>query len=245
MAPARSLILAILVNLTIVAALPARDSTLRLSKRTSSGRKAGTGIAIAIAVILFAAIIFYLGMRRGQTGTWYCWRDPPSTSSSSPITSISEKEPPPQPRDLKDTIGFPQLQRCTVPIELSPVEAKPKPTFLELPGESHVHELGAPRSWFEEKKRSWFGGRERRNGSSSDAHPLPVTPKRSLYEMDAEPIHPPAYQLASNAAHRPRFPPALFLRESVGDSEGGMDWSGIEYLKKMYTERKSVYRPGT
>jgi hypothetical protein len=228
-----SLIL-LIADLAIAAPLPLHDSHPLLLKRGPSGHTVGVGFAITISIIVFAAVVFYLGVRRGQTGTWYCWRDPPESSHGS---TDDEKIEPSRRQDIKSTIGFPALQRATVPIELSPVEAKP--TFLELPTEK-LYELGekSPRrfSWYDDmKKKSWFGGKERKGSTAT------TRTKRSLYEMEGSPISP---------VDPPAYPDPVAMREwekmreGQGEKEGEMDWSGIEFMRKMYKDRVSVYKPG-
>lgn len=45
-----------------------------LSQQSPTSHKVGGYLAIAFGVLLFAAIIFYLGVYRGRTGSWRFWR---------------------------------------------------------------------------------------------------------------------------------------------------------------------------
>lgn len=215
-----------------------------LVKRSPPARKIGIGIAIGISLVIFAAIVFYLGVRRGYTGTWFCWRDPEPVSSSkaSTYSEYSEKPVRPVPKDLRNSIGFPILKGSSVPFQPSPVDdekehqiwelspvSPARPRFLELPTESNIHEIGERRSWIDEIKRrsSWFcRGIDRTSV-------VVETPKRSLYEMDAEPIDPPAYP-------EPAMLRGSFMDESRGS--GAMNWEGLEWIKKIYADRRSVNR---
>jgi hypothetical protein len=46
-----------------------------LSPHTPRPKKIGVYTAIGVSIVIFSAIVFWLGMRRGRTGTWYCWRN--------------------------------------------------------------------------------------------------------------------------------------------------------------------------
>lgn len=243
---ATTLSLIIFTRMSSAAALPSPHSLHTLAKRTPSAHRIGSGFGIAIAIVVFGAIVFYLGVRRGRTGSWHCWRDPPD-----PSVTDNEKCELPRTRILRTSIGFPKLERTTVPIELSPVEAKPK--WLELPandkiaieigekspamiGEkspqphppSHTHQQNNAN--IRRERNSWFSrGRRSLTARSWGAR----SGKKSLYEMDGESMPPP-----------PKYPEPVRLREG---SEGGgaMDWEGLEWLRKMYEGRKSIYKPAS
>jgi hypothetical protein len=242
-----TLLLTIFTTLSSAVPLSSNHRVHYLVKRGPPARKVGTGIGIAISIAIFAAIVFYLGVRRGYTGTWFCWREPVPVSSSkaSTYSEYSEKRARPVPKDLRNSIGFPKLKGSSVPFQPSPVDSEKehqiwelspvspaRPRFLELPTESNIHEIGERRSWIEEVKRrsSWFcRGLDRTSR-------VVETPKRSLYEMDAEPIDPPAY------------PEPAMLRDSAADGlrgSGAMNWEGLEWIKKIYGERRSVNGPGS
>ena len=66
----------------------------------------------------------------------------------------------------------------------------------------------------------------------------------SVYEMAASPVEgrlPPVPAL-------PPLPPPKCAEggrgRKGGEDGGGVDWSGMEFMRKMYVERKSLYREG-
>ncbi|KAF2115418.1 hypothetical protein BDV96DRAFT_646417 [Lophiotrema nucula] len=213
-------------------------SNHRLVTRSSKGRKVGVNFAIAISIVIFAAIVFYLGMRRGRSGSWFCWRDPSSSLPSANPSSLDVSKPlPPRPRSIPRTNVINENE-IAEPIELSPVEAKPK--FLELPGETGVFEIGEGRkSWFNgfDIRRSWFGGSngERRSWWRSE--------KGSIYEMEGSSV-PPMPPLPPP----PSYQPANERRNEAGtpkEDEKSIDWAGMDYVKEMYAGKGSVRRPNS
>ncbi|KAH7119070.1 hypothetical protein B0J11DRAFT_509160 [Dendryphion nanum] len=249
-----------------------------VSKRSTTSQKVGIGMAITISIVLFAMFIFYLGMRRGRAGTWFCWRE---SSSSSPVADESSrpvsvntwhgnhnnrksKRLPALPDEEKElcidkeeqmrdlSLDYPQ------PAELSPIDARhpyaelssPRESQylppLELSGQTKILDLGSRRSsWFEERK-NWFSSDRKRStarrkskSSKSKSRETSMARDPSIYEMPATPI-------GSCTPPVPPLPPKLKLRgeEEGAGANGGMDWSGMEFVRKMYVERKSLYRNG-
>ncbi|PSN61486.1 hypothetical protein BS50DRAFT_152666 [Corynespora cassiicola Philippines] len=83
-------------------------SAMPIYKRTPSPKNIGMGFGIAVSGLIFTVIVFYLGMRRGKTGSWRFWRSTPShpyRTSHSPsqpsyhsgLFSLSSSVPPPVP----------------------------------------------------------------------------------------------------------------------------------------------------
>lgn len=125
----------ILIFLSLLSILPSAQShplptAASLSKRTPRAHTIGVGFAITLSTILLAILIFYLGVRRGRAGTWFCWRDASPSLTSTPSTR-------------------PRIS-CPVPIhssalpELSPVNAPPAFAELDVGAEKAVYELGIP-----------------------------------------------------------------------------------------------------
>ncbi|KAJ4346617.1 uncharacterized protein N0V89_010548 [Didymosphaeria variabile] len=149
-----SLLLLLASILPTTAASPITPETHILHKRSPSSHNIGIGFAIAISVLTLASLIFYLGVQRGRTGSWFCWRTPIPSLPASP----TEKAQPVSTDTLKSRISSPiQMLSSALP-ELSPLEAqppfaelsspaeekeKPKPKFLELSTtEKGVFEMG-------------------------------------------------------------------------------------------------------
>lgn len=42
----------------------------------------------------------------------------------------------------------------------------------------------------------------------------------------------------------PNYPDMVKVKGTEEGNSGGVDWSGMEFMKKMYVERKSLYREG-
>ncbi|KAF2730120.1 hypothetical protein EJ04DRAFT_527220 [Polyplosphaeria fusca] len=242
-----------LAFLAFLSLLPSASSaplpTHKLLARSSSPRKIGISFAIAICVIIFAIIVFYLGMQRGRTGTWFCWRSPTTPSS-----------PPLNPRKLLISPPIPILSKADLhadldkdidvdekaPIELSPVEARL--TRLELPAESHVFEMGsnrgskasnadnrpgvqsphrgeAPRV----RRRSWLNLRHGMERSEQES--CVKGKKISLYEMEGSPV---------DVADAPPVPELRMPSYPERAREGR--WSGLEHVRRMFAGGNSVGR---
>lgn len=271
MAAKTSLILHLFLDAALALALPSSLSpTNALTRRSSRSQKVGIPIAIAICVSIIMVIVFYLGMRRGQTGTWYCWRDAEEPLSrdtdSTAVLPITEKRVSTSKAKIKsERISRPMIQHI-VPIRTSTVisplsEAMPR---LELPGEDKIFEIGpatprfpAPNSTppqiptlppttrltWRSDRRSWHWFERRSRVARSRASER----EKSLYELDGSSASPPP---AYASPPLPPMPDRAFLSNERGqrsdrkESEGGgaMDWTGIEYLRKMYTMRGSVHR---
>lgn len=253
-----------------------------LHKRSASPHNIGIGIAIAISVLIVVSIIFYLGVQRGRTGTWFCWRAP--LASLSPV-SPSEKVHPIDTDMLKSRISSPIQTHSSALPELSPLEVRPqyvelpspleeKLKFLELSAttEKAVFEMGLasprrPPSAASMEGRSFYSSRKssivtayrksiasvKTTGSgvySTQERPPKV---HSWYDRkswfcrgameveDEEKKIRGRFDTEAEAADVVTPPPTAVIADS-DDTERGqshMDWSGMEWLTKVYNGRNS------
>lgn len=218
------------------------------AKRGASPQNIGSGFAIAICIIILAGVFYYLGMHHERTKSWFIKRkadDTPEPARESETVAEGKRH--------KRQISCPLAVSSSAPI-------KPYDDLVEAPTASlryyelpikEIHELGLPSpkkppptvSWLSLDRKPWWltypekGGRRqsaRTNGSrgmrtwfrsesiSSFSESAPTTPP---------PMHeaalPEAYHTVKNDCER--------------KSEGStlMDWSGLDYVRKIYVERKS------
>lgn len=279
-----SLLLLLLASiLPSISASPIALKTHIHHKRAPSSHNIGIGFAIALSVLFLASTIFYLGVQRGRTGTWFSFRAAPPTEKSHPTIDTDM---------LKSRISSPiQMHSSALP-ELSPLEAQPpqyaelpspmeekeKPSFLPLSAtqEKEVFEMGIPsprrppsvasteyaegksfyssrkssfatayrksvasvkttgksvysthekpprvNSWFERK--SWFC----RGAMEVEDEEKKIRGKEGGEDVVAVPVVAP--------------PPKAVVadREEVDRRQTAMDWSGMEWLAKVYNGRKS------
>ncbi|KAF2267479.1 hypothetical protein CC78DRAFT_530864 [Lojkania enalia] len=194
--------------------LPKRiDELNSLSKRPQSHIIA-IGFAIAISIIIFSVIIFYLGVRRGLTGTWCCWR----SSVSLPMTPIDHYFDHSMPKCVKNPKHpeHPDLHYSHHAIEpdikdsleISPVEKSP--SFLELPADNNVPRL-------EGDRKTWR-----------------KSEKRSLYEMEGSCVQHQQYLTPSLDDEKRKL--------SEESKEESMDRSGIEYIRNFFGRKSDVGR---
>ncbi|KAF2260791.1 hypothetical protein CC78DRAFT_536172 [Lojkania enalia] len=185
-----------------------------ITRRSARSRKIGTGFAIAISLIIFTVLVFFLGMRYGQTGTWRIWRAPLSLPTSTTNTTITTRTNPTSHPTKKKPKAPPQIT-ISSPTEISPIERSTAPGFqFELPAEQQIFEIGAP-----SPRRVGRRG-EDKNGERQQSSRWSIWGrKKSLYEMEGDTV--PAISA--------RVPPSPALSEKAR-----MDWSGMEYVKKMY-----------
>ncbi|KAF2011950.1 hypothetical protein BU24DRAFT_266943 [Aaosphaeria arxii CBS 175.79] len=251
------------------------SSRAPLSKRSASPSKIGTGFGIALALILFTVLIFYLGVIYGRNGLrsrWRATKDTQFNSSSVTATHPTRGRSHIHRKLQTSMIGFPQHNEKVMdadyfdtntaispieqagqearPVELSPVEARPRlielspieaygtPIVLEqLPNETTLVEAGGgtPRRGRFDVTKSWFSTSSRKSRQRS----LARDKEASIYEMPATP---------SSTCHQgvptlPPLPPAYTEkgRQKSRDDES-VDWSGIEFMKGMYSQRKSLFK---
>jgi hypothetical protein len=267
-----TLLLLLAAILPTIDASPITPETYLLHKRSSSPRNIGIGFAIALSVLIVASIIFYLGVQRGRTGTWFCWRAPlPSLGSTSPIDTDM----------LKSRISSPiQMHSSALP-ELSPIEAQPrfaelpspleeKATFLELAAttEKAVFEMGqtSPRrppsvASFSLEDKSFYSSRKssiatvyrksvasvKTSGKSvysTQERPPQVNSwfdRKSWFCRGAMEVEDEEKKIRGKDESVIAPPPAAVVADTVepNRTQSTMDWSGMEWLTKVYTGRKS------
>ncbi|KAF2445968.1 hypothetical protein P171DRAFT_277167 [Karstenula rhodostoma CBS 690.94] len=272
-------LLLLLAAILPAAASPITPETYLLHKRSASPRNTGIGFAIAISILLVASIIFYLGVQRGRTGSWFCWRAP-----LGPI-SPHERAHPIDTDMLKSRISSPiQMHSSALP-ELSPVEVQPrvaelpspleeKPTFLELSAttEKAAFEMGLasprrPPSAASIECKSFYSNRKssiatayRKSAASAK------TTGKSLYSTQERPPNVNSWfdrkswfcrgamevedeekkirgrdGAEGEGASGVAPPPAAVIadRDDAERRQSNMDWSGMEWLTKVYDGRKS------
>ncbi|KAK7180940.1 hypothetical protein DPSP01_000594 [Paraphaeosphaeria sporulosa] len=275
-------LLLLLVAILPAAASPITPETYLLHKRSASPHNIGIGFAIGLSVLLVASIIFYLGVQRGRTGTWFCWRAPLASLSPAPL---GEKAHPINTDMLKSRISSPiQMHSSALP-ELSPVEVQPrvaelpspleeKPKFLELSAtnEKAIYEMGLasprrPPSAASMEEKSFYSSRKssiatayRKSFASVKTSGKSVystqerPPKvnswfdrkswfcRGAMEVEDEEKKIRGKGAAEDEDTRVLAPPptAVIADEAEADRrQSHMDWSGMEWLTKVYNGRKS------
>lgn len=131
---------------TLITAHPHPAGSGSLSKRAASSQSISLGFGITIGVIVFGIIVFYLGVRRGKSGSWLCWRaaSPPPRSP----TVLSEKI---SVIDTDPSLYKPRIS-CPIPAYSGPVselttpveQYKKTPEYLELAAatDNVIYELG-------------------------------------------------------------------------------------------------------
>jgi hypothetical protein len=258
-----ALLLLLAAILPTIAASPITPQTHLLYKRSSSPRNTGIGFAIALSVLLVASIMFYLGVQRGRTGTWFCWRAPTD------------------PDMLKSRISSPIQTHSSALPELSPVQAQPrfaelpspleeKPRFLELSAatERAVFEMGqaSPRrppsvaSWSLEDK-TFYSSRKSSIATACRKSVASVkTSGKSVYSTRERPpqanswfdrkswccrgameVEDEEKKIRGKDDAGIALPPAAVVvdRSELDRTQSIMDWSGMEWLTKVYTGHKS------
>lgn len=275
-------LLVLLVTVLPAAASPITPETYLIRERSTSPHNIGIGFAIGISVLLIASIIFYLGVQRGRTGTWFCWRAP--LASLRP-TSSCEKSHPIDTTKLKSRISSPiQMHSSALP-ELSSVDVQPriaelpspleeKPRFLELSAtpEKAVFEMGLasprrPPSAVSMEGKTFYSSRKssiatvyRKSFASAKTSGKSVystqerPPKvsswfdrkswfcRGAMEVEDEEKRIRGADKLGGAGTAVLAPPptAVVADEAErGREESHMDWSGMEWLTKVYNGRKS------
>ncbi|KAL1597143.1 hypothetical protein SLS60_008725 [Paraconiothyrium brasiliense] len=279
-----SLLLLLASILPTITASPITPETYILHKRSPSSRNIGIGFAIALSVLILASLIFYLGVQRGRTGTWFCWRTPISSiRPSSPAEKVQIDT-----ETLKSRISSPIHMLSSALPELSPIEVQPhfaelsspveekekdKPAFLELSAtEKAVFELGQPsprrppsvatleeKSFYSSRKssistvyRKSMASVKTRGKSVYSTHERPPKvnswfDRRSWFCRGAMEVEDEEKKVrgredadvkdGSNVASPPLAVVADTVRVEKGQST--MDWSGMEWLAKVYNGRKS------
>ncbi|KAL5420368.1 hypothetical protein PMIN04_006540 [Paraphaeosphaeria minitans] len=276
----------------LAAVIPAAASPITpeayLHKRSTSPHNIGISFAIGISVLLVASIVFYLGVQRGRTGTWFCWRAP--LASLSPA-SPSEKTHTLDTDMLKSRISSPIHMHSSALPELSPVEVQPrvaefkspleeKSKLLELSAttEKAVFEMGlaSPRrppsaasmegnSFYSSRKSSIASAyrkslaSEKTSGKivySTQERPSKVNSwldRKSWFCRGAMEVEDEEKKIRGRDGTEGEgtavlAPPLAAVMADEVEAEGRqshMDWSGMEWLAKVYNGRKSRRLSGT
>lgn len=272
-----SLIALLIALIPTITALPV-TSEHTLHKRSSSAYNVGIGFAIAISILIFASVVFYLGVQRGRKGTWFCWREP--LPSSSP-TSRSEMIHVIGTEVFKNRISSPIQTHSSALPELSPLEAQPKyvelstvgtkPKFLELSAsELAVFELAQPSpkrppsvvstssKTFYSSRKSSIATAYRKSVASLKTNSKGVysttekPPKvnswfdrkswfcRGAMEVEDEEKRLKSKNSVGASIDTLLQPPAAvaILDCKKAEERDTMDWSGMEWVAKVYDERR-------
>ncbi|KAF3010882.1 hypothetical protein E8E13_009611 [Curvularia kusanoi] len=248
-----------LVFLRTISASPLPHSH-GLGKRNTTSQNVGSGFAIAICVVLLAGIFYYLGMRHERTKLWFQKRraTPAPDPDHDPKAST-------EGRGHKRQISCPLAVSSSAPIKPydDPIEA-PAPSIrcYELPIKE-VHEMGLPSprkpppraSWLSVDRKPWWlkypEQDGRRESAATSRQSVGTSRSKSLRswlrsERNMEAVQE-SMPIRSPAASVPAPPPAVVHvkpkctdeEERKSDGSTLMDWSGLDYVRKIYVERKS------
>ncbi|KAJ4992280.1 hypothetical protein SVAN01_02299 [Stagonosporopsis vannaccii] len=218
------------------------------AKRGASPQNVGSGFAIAICIIILAGVFYYLGMHHERTKLWFN----KGKASVSPETARGSETITEGPRH-KRQISCPLAVSSSAPIKPydDPVEA---PTaslrYYELPIKE-VHELGLPSpkkppttaSWLSLDRKPWWLTYPDKEGRRQSARTSVSRGMRTWFRSDS----------VSSISEDPPTPPPLMpgavlteTRHEAKDdgerkSEGStlIDWSGLDYMRRIYVQRKS------
>ena len=247
MLSAHSLVLHLFILLRTISASPLSQHH-KHAKRTIPSPNVGSGFAIAICMVLLAGVFYYLGMNHERTKSWFTKRKLPTSPEP-----IREDKTVLEGQRHKRQISCPVAVKSSAPIKPydDPVEAPtPSLRYYELPIKE-VHEMGLPSprkpppqaSWLSFDRKPWWllypeGGERRGSASTSRSKSM-----RSWFKSDRTMINvqeqigvsPDLVEAAHQAAH------GNTIEEIERKSDGSalMDWSGLEYVRKIYIGRRS------
>ena len=216
-------------------------------KRTTANQNVGSKLAIAICIVLVAVIFYYFGMHHERTKSWLGQRS--ACTTNEPI--LDDKTCPGEQRS-KPRISCPVAVLSSAPIkpDYSPVEA-PTPSLhcFELPIKE-VHEMGLPSpkkappraSWLSFDRKPWWSKHPEVEGQARSARTSRTKSMRSWFKNDggmskSQEASIPSPGLVETADIRACSNDAE--QESKSDGSTLMDWSGLDYVRKIYIGRKS------
>ena len=240
------LALQLLITLRTISAnpLPQRHSNM---KRNTIRQNVGSGFTIAICIVLVAAIFYFLGMHHERTKSCFGQR-----SASTTNEPIQDNKTVPGGQILKPQISCPVAVLSSAPIkpDNSPVEAPtPSLRYFELPIKE-VHEMGLPSpkktplrgSWLSLDRKTWWLKHPEAEDQARSARTSRSKSMRSWFRNDRSVCK---FQEASIPS------PGLvetfnlnscskeFEQERKSDGSTLMDWSGLDYVRRIYLGRKS------
>ncbi|KAF9696381.1 hypothetical protein EKO04_005354 [Ascochyta lentis] len=243
-----SLVLQLLVIFRTISASPLPHH-YKHAKRTTRSQDVGSGFAIAICVLILAGVFYYLGMHHERTRLWISARNPsspPKCTQNDTTTSESHK--------IKTRISCPLAVSSSAPIRPydSPVEAPTQSLrYYELPIKE-VHEMGLPSprkhlpraSWLSLDRKPWwvkYPDDEEQRGSARTSRSKSM---RSWFRSDRSMNHvqEEVPSLSPVQTEVVRLGAGSVKEDEKGRKSDGstlMDWSGLDYMRKIYVGRKS------
>ncbi|KAF2631392.1 hypothetical protein BU25DRAFT_185276 [Macroventuria anomochaeta] len=248
MVSAQSLALHLLITLRTISASPLPRHHKPV-KRSTTSQNVGSGFAIAICVVFLAAISYYFGMHHERTKSWFSKRNAPTVSE--PVThnkTIMEGQ-----RRLRQ-ISCPLAVASSAPIKPydDPVEAPtPSLRYYELPIKE-VHEMGLPSpnkpppraSWLSLDRKTWWlkypeDEEQRRSASTSRSKSVRSWFKSEINMNNVQEEIPKPSPGLIKAVHLEAHNASEDEKERTSDGSTFMDWSGLDYVRRIYIGRKS------
>jgi hypothetical protein len=259
----QTLIFLVLLATPNALAIPLHQVHGYTKRSSSNNRNIGTGFAIALCTVLLAAVSFYLGMRRERAQSWRLWRPAPYTNPlPAPAPTAHHKH-----TRLKNSISSPLAVSSSAPVHPVPglVEAGTEPIvrYLELPCKE-VYEMGLPSpkrplraTWLSIDRRPWWLGVSERSDRASVRESAVRASMASAGGARESCRTVTRCQRAVSVPSPPAYPDAVysgvvFDREKEGKGKGRaglgeerksnrssfMDWTGLEYVRRIYISRK-------
>lgn len=245
MMPARSIAILTLITLRTISASPIPQHH-KHAKRATRGQNVGSGLAIAFCVIFIAALFYYLGMHHERSKSWFSQRNP-----STPLEHVRDDKTVTEEHTLKTRISCPLAVSSSAPIKLhdEPVEApSPSLRYFELPIKE-VYEMGLPSpkpppraSWLSFDRKPWWlkypeNDEERRSARISNSKGM-----RSWFKSERSTNNVQVVITAPGRMEDVHLDTCGRKEEEEGRRSDGstlMDWSGLDYVRRIYVGRKS------
>ena len=247
------------------AAVPPHHVHNYTKRSNSNNRNIGTGFAIALCTVLLAAVFFYLGMRRERAQSWRLWRPAPYTTPLPPLPRASYQKHRRLKNSISSPLAV--SSSAPVHPVPAPVEAGAEPTvrYLELPCKE-VYEMGLPSpkrplraTWLSLDRRPWWLGVSERGDRASVRESTvcaSVAPVGAAEERCGN-VTRCERAVSAPSPSPPAYPDAVYSgvvldREKEGKGKGRvglgeerksdrssfMDWTGLEYVRRIYIGRK-------
>lgn len=238
--------LQLLITLRTISASPLAQRH-KHAKRTMTSQNVGSNLAIAISFTLVAAIFYFFGMHHERTKLWFSQR-----STSATDDPIQDEKASPEGQRLKPQISCPVAVLSSAPIKPddNPVEA-PTPSlhYFELPIKE-VHEMGLPSpkkappraSWLSLDRKPWWPKYPETEGQARIARTSRSKSMRSWFRSEkimskSQEAPIPSHSVIEITDLHARSKECEEERKSDGSTL--MDWSGLDYVRRIYVERKS------
>lgn len=220
------------------------------AKRSTSSQNVRSGVVITICILFLAAIFYYLGMRHERTKSWFSKRNLPAQPELSCGSGVNTER-----QRHKRQISCPLAVSSSAPIKPydDPIEVPtPSLRYYEMPVEE-IHEMGLPSpkkpppraSWLSLDRKPWWlicaddkqqGGSE--GAARSQSMPSWFKSAKSnssiAHKQASAPLPDVTYAYTLEAGRRD-----LKDMERASDGSTLLDWSGLEYVRRFYVERKS------